>query len=522
MPVYDAPAMDGGPAGPALTAGSVGHQRLAHALTGTCGAPYADAVRQLRESASAALAAAREQRATLAAATAQAQLAAALGADDDLAAAARHRASATTLLARVATGPPAERRVALLWLAVVDWSALGDVRTARDRLARAAVLAGGDEPPQIALPVLVLRAIVSTLAGDLTGAARTARDALAQARDCGDPALLAIALAAQVQQLSARGERAAALAAAERLLELRAQAGGGGRSTADAPTDEGAQPGDATPTDASARPDASVAPTDARNGELRATLDAIAAWAAGPALLNAGDAERGAALVTAATTPQRLARLLPQARSVLLDAGVQCAVARDDADDAHVQLQALEQLAFAQRPLGAAVAGSAAALVALADDRPINAEARATGAAEQARRAPSRLLELRATLLAGRAQAALGAPEVAAERFAEAEEVARGLGAHARAEQALRERRALGGRDDEPPSTEAYGLTPRQLEIARLVAEGATNRQVAGQLGISEHTVNTHLRVAFARLGVTRRTALATALDERAGGERHD
>lgn len=513
MRVYDAPAMDGGPAGPALRAGSAEHQRLAHVLTGTCGAPCADALRQLRDGASAALATAREQRATLAAATAQAQLAAALGADDDLAAAARHRTGATTLLARVPTGPPAERRVALLWLAVVDWSVLGDVRAARDRLARAAVLAGGDEPPRITLPVLVLRALASTLAGDLTGAARTARDALAQARDCGDPVLLAIALAAQVQQLSARGERAPALAAAERLLELRAQASGGERRT----TTRGAleDAGDsARPVDAAA----TGAQPDAGDGEPRETLDAIAAWAAGPALLNAGEAERGAELVAAATTPQRLARLLPQARSTLLDVRVQWAVARDDADDAHVQLQALEQLAFSRRPLGAAVAGSAAALVALADDRPLNAEARATGAAEQARRAPSRLLELRATLLAGRAQAALGAPEVAAERFAEAEEIARALGAHARAEQALRERRALGGRDDEPPSTEAYGLTPRQLEIARLVAEGATNRQVACQLGISQHTVNTHLRVAFARLGVTRRTALATALDERAAG----
>jgi DNA-binding CsgD family transcriptional regulator len=38
--------------------------------------------------------------------------------------------------------------------------------------------------------------------------------------------------------------------------------------------------------------------------------------------------------------------------------------------------------------------------------------------------------------------------------------------------------------------------------VVRLVAEGGTNRQVAEQLFVSPHTVNTHLRNAFTKLGV--------------------
>ncbi|MCX4677957.1 LuxR C-terminal-related transcriptional regulator [Streptomyces sp. NBC_01433] len=53
------------------------------------------------------------------------------------------------------------------------------------------------------------------------------------------------------------------------------------------------------------------------------------------------------------------------------------------------------------------------------------------------------------------------------------------------------------------------GLTPQQRRIARCVAEGATNREVAVRLSLSPRTVDHHLRNVFAALGVRSRTELA-------------
>jgi DNA-binding NarL/FixJ family response regulator len=53
------------------------------------------------------------------------------------------------------------------------------------------------------------------------------------------------------------------------------------------------------------------------------------------------------------------------------------------------------------------------------------------------------------------------------------------------------------------------GLTPRELEVLRLVAEGLPNAQVAKRLWISEPTVKYHLSRTYEKLGVTNRTGAA-------------
>lgn len=57
-------------------------------------------------------------------------------------------------------------------------------------------------------------------------------------------------------------------------------------------------------------------------------------------------------------------------------------------------------------------------------------------------------------------------------------------------------------------------LSARQMQIARLVAGGATNKVIAARLHISENTVEHHLSGAFARLGIHSRSQLAAKIGE--------
>lgn len=58
-------------------------------------------------------------------------------------------------------------------------------------------------------------------------------------------------------------------------------------------------------------------------------------------------------------------------------------------------------------------------------------------------------------------------------------------------------------------------LSPRQLELARLVATGMTNAQIAAQLGIQPRTVTSHLDHIYTRLDIRSRSALTRWVVER-------
>jgi DNA-binding NarL/FixJ family response regulator len=54
-----------------------------------------------------------------------------------------------------------------------------------------------------------------------------------------------------------------------------------------------------------------------------------------------------------------------------------------------------------------------------------------------------------------------------------------------------------------------YSLTQREHDILALLAEGRSNREIAGRLYLSEKTVKAHLAAIFRKLGVTNRTQAA-------------
>jgi DNA-binding CsgD family transcriptional regulator len=61
----------------------------------------------------------------------------------------------------------------------------------------------------------------------------------------------------------------------------------------------------------------------------------------------------------------------------------------------------------------------------------------------------------------------------------------------------------------EPERNGWNALTSSELTVTRLVAEGLTNREVAERLFVSPHTVSSHLRRTFSKLGINSRVELA-------------
>ena len=84
------------------------------------------------------------------------------------------------------------------------------------------------------------------------------------------------------------------------------------------------------------------------------------------------------------------------------------------------------------------------------------------------------------------------------------------LGATLWAERATNEAARIGGRAPGP-----LDLTPTEREVAELVSEGSTNREVANALFMSVSTVEANLRRIYRKLGVRSRTELSRRLSER-------
>jgi DNA-binding CsgD family transcriptional regulator len=153
--------------------------------------------------------------------------------------------------------------------------------------------------------------------------------------------------------------------------------------------------------------------------------------------------------------------------------------------------------------------GTAARGLGLVTDDP-NELARAVALLETS---PARLELARARVDLGAALRRAGRRSESREPLRAAMDEAHACGASALAERARDELRATGERPRRLALSGAASLTASQGRVARLAAEGMTNRQIAQELFITTATVETHLRHTFQKLDVGGRDELAAALE---------
>lgn len=203
-------------------------------------------------------------------------------------------------------------------------------------------------------------------------------------------------------------------------------------------------------------------------------------------------------------------RLDPAERRCLLGAVVEVQLGAGDVPAARAAADELATLARASTmPMLGAIEEEAEAAVLLA-------EGDARGALSTSRKAWRRWRDLevpfeagRCRVIAARACRALGDGVSALMEFEAARAEFTDLGARHALAEVEAESAAM---HSEHPG----GLSAREVEVLRLVAAGATNRAIAGELYLSEKTVERHLSNIFAKLGVSSRAA-ATAFAFRHG-----
>ena len=264
--------------------------------------------------------------------------------------------------------------------------------------------------------------------------------------------------------------------------------------------------------------------TAEENVELTQGLDQSLVCAAGVALASAliedGDPERAVDVLVSSSGGDELPLIPGVWRTRSLELLTRCYIALGRASEADRAAARAEASAKALGlSMADAMADRARAAVALeAGEHDVAAE-RALASAGAADEVGAPVEAALARTLAGRALAQVGQSEraVAELRSAAAELDACGaLRYRAAAERALRGLGRRVHRRTRPGAADGVGvatLTERELQVARLVVDRRTNRQIAEALFLSPKTVETHMRNIFRKLDVSSRVEVARTVE---------
>jgi DNA-binding CsgD family transcriptional regulator len=335
---------------------------------------------------------------------------------------------------------------------------------------------------RLVVPLVLAKAYPLSMRGRLTEAAATCEEALESARLTGNPRFLSWALWELGRVCCLAGDIEAAIAHCE---ESAAARGGLVHSIR-----SWGQPG----------------------------------FTLGFALIEGGDPARGREVLLEAFGGLEASWVVPVRRCLAWELLTRAELALGHTADALSLVERAER--WAERlPLGlpTAEAARARAELMLAQGNPA-AAATAAEAATRAGSAAGAVLDAAfSRALAGRALAEAGERERAVEELRLAERELDSYGALRRRDAARRALRKLGARSEPrgPTGTgEGLGaLTDREREVAQLVADRHTNREIAERLFLSEKTVESHLRNVFAKLGVSSRVEVARLVErERRAG----